>query len=246
MPTRLLTCSQVGHALPAARRLSSLPSIRSTSNGTRSVYTSQAFGMVRPAPCAWPFPAQRLIAPSAPYLLQQPLPMQARLVASMAPPPKRPHVVTSYEPVGTLAPDKRRELLQALRALNSTIVTTAKGTWAETHDLSQLPDDAGVFTVCNRYGSLQGYLTRRASGYVGLLAVHPSSRRNGLASELVRAAVPAGPIWLDVRESNVPALHMYRQMTRQGLVVCEERRGSYVNGDARARFRLSLRHPQRP
>ena len=92
--------------------------------------------------------------------------------------------------------------------------------WTRDFILSQLPDERHIFLVAVSGGQLLGYVGMMYvldEGYISNVAVAKSRRRQGIADalidELTRRAekLSLAFMTLEVRESNVPAITLYRK-----------------------------------
>jgi ribosomal-protein-alanine N-acetyltransferase len=74
----------------------------------------------------------------------------------------------------------------------------------------------------------------RGEGHILNLSVHPLFRRQGLGEKLLRAnlalaeALKSETLFLEVRETNLPALKLYRKL---GFLAYSRRKGYYDNGE---------------
>ncbi|MBQ8859473.1 MAG: ribosomal protein S18-alanine N-acetyltransferase [Clostridia bacterium] len=92
--------------------------------------------------------------------------------------------------------------------------------WGETAVAGQLSASYGLSLVAERDGIAVGYLFLAVlppEGDVNRIAVSPAARRAGVGDALLRAGLAAAAergvsrIFLDVRESNLPAISLYRK-----------------------------------
>lgn len=105
--------------------------------------------------------------------------------------------------------------------------------WSERSLREELDNPAAVYFVAERRGRAEGYAGMRAAGGVGYLdnvAVAPGCRRQGAATQLLRALAAyarqagLGELTLEVRRSNAGAVALYR---REGFEPAGVRPGFY-------------------
>ncbi len=106
--------------------------------------------------------------------------------------------------------------------------------WSERSFEEELDNLLAVFLVAEDEGGVLGYVGCHFVYDVGSitnLAVHPDSRRKGVAKALLKALeaesknFEAEVINLEVRKSNLPAISLYKQM---GYEECGERPNFYI------------------
>ena len=112
--------------------------------------------------------------------------------------------------------DARREDLPALEALEGLCFSVP---WTREQLESQLPDARHVFLAAEEDGRLLGYVGMMHvldEGYISNVAVSPGARRRGIGRALIAAlgrraeALGLAFVTLEVRESNEPAILLYR------------------------------------
>lgn len=150
----------------------------------------------------------------------------------------------------TVRPVERADLLAVFR------IETAS--FAQPWPFSAFEEflDAAGFLVAVRDGTVLGYVVAdsvthhgRTLGHVKDLAVHPDARGNGIGRHLLRrglsALVAAGVTRakLEVRETNHPALNLYRD---EGFQVARRVSGYYADGEDALIMTIDLGAWQRP
>lgn len=91
--------------------------------------------------------------------------------------------------------------------------------WSEQSILSELEKPDSYCTVAVKYGVIVGYLAFEQiadEGSIIEIAVRPDCRRQGIAKSLIESASDAseglGEVFLEVRESNIPAVALYERL----------------------------------
>ena len=106
--------------------------------------------------------------------------------------------------------------------------------WSERSFEQELDNRLAVFLVAEDEGIVLGYIGCHfvcGEGDITNVAVHPDSRRKGVAKALLNALEAESKkfeteiINLEVRKSNLPAISLYKQM---GYEVCGERPNFYI------------------
>jgi len=101
------------------------------------------------------------------------------------------------------------------------------------------PDsDACSVAICE--GAVAGFLVTRQIApdefEVLNMAVHPQYRRCGIGREMLRQAVRGGRWFLEVRESNLPAIRIYKSLGFESA----GRRENYYSSPAEAAIVMSI------
>lgn len=105
--------------------------------------------------------------------------------------------------------------------------------WTRDQLLSQMPDPMHVFLLAVEGDCLLGYVGLMHvldEGYIANVAVEPSARRQGIGDRLIAAlkeraaALSLRFLTLEVRESNEPAIALYR---KHGFVPVGRRKKYY-------------------
>ena len=110
----------------------------------------------------------------------------------------------------------RPEQIGAVKALLDTCFGTSA--WTEESIRSQLEKHDSRSMVAVDDGMVVGYLAYEQiidEGSIVEIAVHPAYRRQGIARKLIEEAVEDNSpkeIYLEVRESNLPALGLYESL----------------------------------
>jgi len=115
--------------------------------------------------------------------------------------------------------------------------------WAKFRDLIAV--SAGAATWADGYPSLVAEIDNQLAGFAMYrviagegellnLAVHPSARRSGVGGALLQQMMQLAALWhLEVRESNMAAIGLYRSM---GFVQVGRRSAYYADGEAAILF----------
>lgn len=101
--------------------------------------------------------------------------------------------------------------------------------WSEEQLAEEMKNDCAIFLVATENGSAVGYAVVYAvcgEGDIARVAVLPQYRKKGIARALLLEAFKAGlnDAFLDVRESNIPAISLYRSL---GFEVIGTRKNYY-------------------
>ena len=105
--------------------------------------------------------------------------------------------------------------------------------WSAGGFLEEARNENAAFIVCSCQGQVLGYagfLHVLDEGYIANVAVHPSSRRQGIGDALIKEllqkaiSMKLSFLTLEVRCSNVPAISLYK---KHGFSPCGVRRGFY-------------------
>ncbi len=106
--------------------------------------------------------------------------------------------------------------------------------WTESMLEAELDTDFSRFYVAVEEGRVLGFCILRlvfGEGEIFNIAVHPDKRGLGLGEKLLRhalvsAAGEADCVFLEVREGNIPARHLYEKL---GFEMTGRRSGYYLN-----------------
>lgn len=110
----------------------------------------------------------------------------------------------------------RPDQIGAVKALLDTCFGTSS--WSEESIRSQLEKSVSHSIVAVDDGIVVGYLAYEQitdEGSIVEVAVHPSCRRQGIARRMIEDAVKDNSpkeIYLEVRESNLPAIRLYESL----------------------------------
>jgi ribosomal-protein-alanine N-acetyltransferase len=108
-------------------------------------------------------------------------------------------------------------------------VSAGAASWADGYP-------ALVAEIENELAGFALYRVVAGEGELLNLAVHPAARRSGVGRALLQEMMQLADLWhLEVRESNIAAISLYRSI---GFVQAGRRASYYADGEAALLFRL--------